>query len=123
MPSANGVSGRHFSRARATYEYLTGPVPDRTLPEEVIVDTTLPPPTQLPPTLSELHSARADAIYNVSSRLGVGLSLWYERYRVEDFTLDVDANPDLVRGQAVLMGYLYRPYNATTLWVRVLYRF
>ena len=112
-----------FSRARATYEYITGPVADRTLPEEVIVDTTLPTPTQLPPTLSELHSARADATYNVSSRLGLGISLWFERYRVEDFTLDVDANPDLVRGQAVLMGYLYRPYNATTLWVRMLYRF
>lgn len=112
-----------FSRARATYEYITGAVPDRTLPEEVVVDTTLPTPTQLPPTLSELHSAKADATYNVSSRLGLGISLWYERYRVEDFTLDVDANPDLVRGQALLMGYLYRPYNATTLWVRVLYRF
>ena len=44
-----------FSRARATYEYITGPVADRTLPEEVFVPTTLPTPTELPPTLSELQ--------------------------------------------------------------------
>ena len=110
-----------FSRARATYEYITGPVPDRTLPEEVIVPTTLPTPTELPPTLSELHRSTADAIYSLTSRLSVGLSYWYERYRVRDFTLDVDANPDLARGQTLLMGYLYRPYTAHTVWGRLIY--
>jgi MtrB/PioB family decaheme-associated outer membrane protein len=110
-----------FSRARATYEYITGPVPDRTLPEEVIVPTTLPTPTELPPTLSELHRGTADAIYSLTSRFSVGLSYWYERYRVRDFTLDVDANPDLARGQALLMGYLYRPYTANTVWGRLIY--
>ena len=110
-----------FSRARATYEYITGPVPDRTLPEEVIVPTTLPTPTELPPTLSELHRGTADAIYSLTSRFSVGLSYWYERYRVRDFTLDVDANPDLARGQALLMGYLYPPYTANTVWGRLIY--
>ena len=110
-----------FSRARATYEYITGPVPDRTLPEEVIVTTTLPTPTELPPTLSELHRATADAIYSLTSRFSVGLSYWYERYRVKDFTLDVDANPDLAGGQTLLMGYLYRPYTANTVWARLIY--
>lgn len=47
---------------------------------------------------------------------------WYDQHRVTDFTLDVDANPDLARGQALLMGYLYRPYTANTGWVRLRYR-
>ena len=109
-----------FSRARATYEYITGPVADRTLPEEVVVPTTLPPPAELPPTLSELQRATADAVYPLTSRVSVGLSYWYERFRVRDFTLDVDANPDLARGQALLIGYLYRPYTANTVWGRLI---
>jgi hypothetical protein len=48
------------------------------------------------------------------------VSWWHERYRVEDFTLDVDANPDLARGTALLMGYLYRPYTANTVWGRLI---
>lgn len=111
-----------FSRARARYNYITGPVADRTLPEEVPVPTTLPTPSELPPTLSELRRGTADLTYSLTNRVSVGVSYWYEQYRVTDFTLDVDANPDLVRGQALLIGYLYRPYTANTGWVRLIYR-
>jgi MtrB/PioB family decaheme-associated outer membrane protein len=111
-----------FSRGRARYNYITGPVADRTLPEEVPVPTTLPTPTELPPTLSEFHRGTVDLLYALSGRISVGASYWYDRYRVSDFTLDVDANPELARGQALLMGYLYRPYTANTAWVRLLYR-
>lgn len=112
-----------FNRARATYEYIAGAVPDRTLPEEVVVETTLPTPTELPPTLSQLHRATADLIYAVNRRVSIGVSYWYEDYEVEDFTLDADANVDLVRGNVVLLGYLYRPYTANTVWGRIIYRF
>ena len=111
-----------FSRARARYDYIAGPVADRTLPEEVVVPTTLPPPLALPPTRSELQRATLDATYPLAARLSLGVSYWYEQYRVNDFTLDVDANPDLARGQALLMGYLYRPYSANTTWLRLIYR-
>ena len=111
-----------FSRARARYDYITGPVEDRTLPEEAVVPTTLPPPQRLPPTLSELQRGTVDVTYALISHLSLGLSYWYEQYRVEDFTLDVDANPDLARGQALLMGYLYRPYTANTVGLRLMYR-
>jgi hypothetical protein len=111
-----------FNRARATYTYITGAVPDRTLPEEVVVETTLPQPTQLPPTLSQLNRATADVTYAVNERMSIGVSYWYEDYKVEDFTLDADANPDLVRGQVLLIGYLYRPYTANTFWGRLVYR-
>ncbi|HET7221094.1 MAG TPA: MtrB/PioB family decaheme-associated outer membrane protein [Vicinamibacterales bacterium] len=112
-----------FSRGRGKYNYITGPVADRTLPEEVIVPTTLPTPTELPPTLSEFHRGTLDLIYALTSRISIGASYWYDQYRVEDFTLDVEANPQLARGQALLMGYLYRPYTANTYWLRMLYRF
>ena len=67
-------------------------------------------------------AARRMPRYVLTARLSVGLSYWYERYRVQDFTLDIDANPDLVRGQALLIGYLYRPYTANTVWGRLVYR-
>ena len=112
-----------FSRARALYTYTTGPVTDRTLPEEIIVDTTLPAPTQLPVVKNSLQRGTVDVIYALSSRVSIGLSYWHERFRVTDFTLDADANPALARGQALLLGYLYRPYTANTVWGRIFYRF
>jgi MtrB/PioB family decaheme-associated outer membrane protein len=111
-----------FNRARATYEYITGAVPDRTLPEEVVVTTTLPTPRELPVVRSELQRGAADFVYALTARVGLGLSYWYERYRVADFTLDAEATPDLARGQTLLMGYLYRPYTANTVWARLVYR-
>ncbi len=111
-----------YSRARANYNYITGAVLDRTLPEEVIVDSTLPVPTQLPPTFSRLHRGTFDAVWAVTPRVGIGLSAWHERYNVNDFTLDAEATPNLARGSVLLLGYLYRPYTATTVWARLFYR-
>ena len=119
-----------FNLSRSLYTYITGPVADRTLPEEVIIPTTLPDPKELPPVRSELNRGTVDLTYNVSRRIGVGLSYWYEAYRVNDFTLDADSTPDLdgaqgpdlVRARAVLIGYLYRPYTAHTVWGRLVYR-
>jgi hypothetical protein len=111
-----------YNRARALYEYFTGVVSPRTLPEETSVDTALPAPTGLPPIRSDLGRASVDFVYSLTPRLGVGASYWYEQYRVTDFTLDAEANPVLARGQAVLLGYLYRPYTANTIWGRLIYR-
>jgi MtrB/PioB family decaheme-associated outer membrane protein len=110
-----------YSHARARYEYRTGAVADRTLPEEVVVPTTLPTPAELPPTLSQLQRGTMDLAYALARHLSIGLSYWREQYRVEDFTLDADANPDLARGQALLIGYLYRPYTVNTVWGRLIY--
>ncbi len=111
-----------FNRARAFYEYGTGTVADRTLPEEVIVEGTLPTPEELPPTLSQLHRATTDLTYWVTDQLGIGGSYWFEDFDVEDFTLDVESTPNLLRGNTLLLGYLYRPYTANTVWGRLVYR-
>ena len=111
-----------YSNARADYTYVAGAVPDRTLPEEVIVPSTLPPPNQLPPTHSVLRRGTMDVTYALTARLGVGFSAWYESYSVSDFTLDEEAIPNLARANIVILGYTYRPYTATTLWGRLMYR-
>ncbi|HYN10908.1 MAG TPA: MtrB/PioB family outer membrane beta-barrel protein [Vicinamibacterales bacterium] len=110
-----------FNRAHALYEYITGPVVDRTLPEEVIVEGTLDAPTPLPLVKSRLQRGTLDATYALTSRVSLGLSYWHERYDVTDFTLDAEANPNLARGSALLLGYLYRPYRANTVWGRLIY--
>jgi MtrB/PioB family decaheme-associated outer membrane protein len=111
-----------FNRARSNYDYITGPVADRTLPEEVIVPTTLPTPIELPQVRSDLQRSTLDFTWPITPRIALGLSHWYERFRVADFTLDIENTPTLVLGQSVLMGYLYRPYDANTFWARLLYR-
>jgi MtrB/PioB family decaheme-associated outer membrane protein len=110
-----------FNRARALYVYGTGPVADRTLPEEVVAPS-LATPEALPPTLSQLHRAVTDLTYWVTDHLGVGGSYWFEDFNVEDFTLDVESTPNLVRGNTMLLGYLYRPYTTNTVWGRMVYR-
>lgn len=114
--------GYDFNHSRALYEYIAGAVPNRTLPEETVITTALPPPTALPMVKSDLGRGNVDLMYALTSHVGVGVSWWYERYRVTDFTLDAEANPELARGQAVLLGYLYRPYTANTVWGRMVYR-
>jgi hypothetical protein len=111
-----------FSLARSNYDYITGAVVDRTLPEEVPVDPTLPPPTALPPTRSELHRGTLDLLYPLTPRVSIGFTYWYERYRVEDFTLDFQAQPDMSKAQVMLLGYFYEPYTANTFWGRLVFR-
>ncbi len=87
-----------------------------------MVAPALPTPEALPPTLSQLHRAVTDLTYWVTDRLGVGGSYWFEDFDVEDFTLDVESTPNLLRRNTVLLGYLYRPYTTNTFWGRLVYR-
>lgn len=111
-----------YNRTRATYEYITGAVPDRTLPEEAIVPTTLPTPVALPPVKSDLWRGTVDAIYNINSRFSIGVTYWYDKYDVEDFTLDSQAQQTLTAGNNMLLYYTYAPYTAHTTWGRLMFR-
>jgi MtrB/PioB family decaheme-associated outer membrane protein len=112
-----------YNRSRGLYRYITGSVPNRTLPEETVIATTLPDPTQLPLVRNRLGRSNLDVVYKISDRWGVGLSAWYERYRVSDFSLDSDALSRLDPAGALVLGYQYLPYTATTYWGRAIYRF
>jgi len=112
-----------YNLTRGLYTYVTGPITDRTLPEEVEVPTTLPPPTQLPLVRSGLGRFNTDVNYSLNDHWGLGYSLWFEAYRIKDFSLDVNAQSRLDPKGAVLLGYEYSPYTVTTSWVRVFYKF
>ena len=106
-----------------TYHYITGSVPDRTLPDEVTgVPSTLPDPVQLPDVVSNLDRGTVDFVYNFNRRVGLGVSYWFEKYHVEDFALDAESIKNAVTSQAVLLGYMYTPYTAQTGWVRLIVR-
>jgi len=111
------------NRYTGTYHYITGSVPDRTLPDEVTgVPSSLPDPVQLPDVKSNLDRATVDFVYNVNRRVGIGVSYWYEKYGVQDFALDAESVGNAVTSQAVLLGYMYTPYTAQTGWVRLIVR-
>jgi MtrB/PioB family decaheme-associated outer membrane protein len=112
-----------YSDARGRYNYITGPVPNRTLPDEVIVESSLPPPVGLPDQTSTLFRGNVDLIYSLNERWGLGASFWYEQYRVSDLSLDAESLPTSAIPGAVLLGYRYLPYTARTFWVRAIYGF
>lgn len=112
-----------MNRSTSTYHYITGPVDDRTLPEETPgLPSTLPTPTQLPDVISNLDRGTFDFNYNFNQHFALGVSYWYEHYRVEDFALDAEAIGNQARSNAVLLGYMYTPYTAQTGWARLIVR-
>jgi MtrB/PioB family decaheme-associated outer membrane protein len=110
-----------LSRASTRFTYLLGPV--SLLPGEPSLPTSLGPLQPLPDNSSNLGRTRVDGLYSLTGHLGVGVSYWYEQYRVKDFTLDEQATPTLNLAGSLLLGYLYRPYTANTVWGRVVYSF
>jgi hypothetical protein len=112
--------GLDWNRATDTYNYQVG--------------SSLPAPQPLAPVLNELLRAELSVSYRLSERLQLGVVYWFDDYQVEDFalgetTLSGLALPSLQPGGAVvstnalLLGYLYRPYTSHTGWVRLTYRF
>lgn len=112
------------SRAEADYSYVTGAVAGYLLPgESTTLVSSLPAPAPLPTNLSELGRGTADVVYSLTKNVGIGVTYWYEQYRVKDFTLDEQATPTLNLANSLLLGYLYRPYTANTVWGRIVYKF
>ena len=112
--------GLDWNRATDNYSYVVG--------------SSLATPRPLPDVLNELLRAELSVTYQLSERLQLGFLYWYDDYKVEDFalgetTLSGIALPSLQPGGAVvntnalLLGYLYRPYTSHTGWVRLTYRF
>ena len=100
----------------------------------LVTGSPLATPEQLPPVKNELFRGEIDLTYELSRNLLGGVSYWFEDYQVEDFalgptTLTGIALPPVQEGQpvvatnALLLGYLYRPYTAHVGFVRLTYRF
>ena len=100
----------------------------------IAAGSPLAAPAQLAPVLNELLRSEADVSYDISDHLRFGVAYWFDDYKVEDFALGPDtltgiALPPVQAGQpvtatnALLLGYLYRPYRAHTGFVRLTYLF
>jgi hypothetical protein len=98
----------------------------------LVAGSPLATPVQLPPVKNELLRNEIDVTYEIARNLRFGVAYWYDDYNVEDFALGPDtltgiALPPVQPGQpvvatnALLLGYLYRPYTAHTGFVRLTY--
>lgn len=98
----------------------------------LVTGSPLAVPEQLPPVKNELLRSELDVTYEISRNLRAGFAYWFDDYNVEDFalgatTLSGIALPPVQEGQpvtatnALLLGYLYRPYTAHAGFVRLTY--
>ncbi len=87
------------------------------------------PVQQLAPIENKLTGAKADVQYFVRPNVALGLAYWYEDYQVKDFAMGPETlnalNPANgttgVFASTIYSGYLYRPYTAHTVWLRMSY--
>ncbi|MGE0363492.1 MAG: MtrB/PioB family outer membrane beta-barrel protein [Vicinamibacterales bacterium] len=98
----------------------------------LVAGSPLAVPEQLPPVKNELLRSEVDLSYEVSRNLRLGVAYWFDDYNVQDFalgptTLTGIAFPPVQEGvpvaatNALLLGYLYRPYTAHAGFVRLTY--
>jgi hypothetical protein len=98
----------------------------------LVAGSPLTVPEQLPPVKNELFRGEVDFSYDLGRNLRLGLAYWFENYDVEDFALGPEtisgiAFPPVQEGvpvaatNALLLGYLYRPYTAHAGFVRLTY--
>ncbi|MGD9904912.1 MAG: MtrB/PioB family outer membrane beta-barrel protein [Vicinamibacterales bacterium] len=99
----------------------------------LVTGSPLAVPEQLPPVEYELLRSEVDLSYELSRNLRLGVAYWFDDYNVQDFalgptTLSGLAFPPVQPGgpvtatNALLLGYLYRPYTAHAGFVRMTYR-
>lgn len=98
----------------------------------LVTGSPLAVPQPLPPVKNELTRAEIDVTYDLGRNLRLGMAYWFDDYQVEDFalgptTLTGIALPPVQEGQpvvatnALLLGYLYRPYTAHVGMLRLTY--
>jgi MtrB/PioB family decaheme-associated outer membrane protein len=121
LPKTDIRLGYDLSDGKATYVYggpaLTNPSVFSSVPVQ-----------QLPPVENTLAGAKADVQYFVRPNVALGLAYWYEDYQVKDFSMNDTTlnalNPTNASGvfaSTIYSGYLYRPYTAHTVWLRMSY--
>jgi MtrB/PioB family decaheme-associated outer membrane protein len=98
-----------LSRADSTYVYGVAP------------NSTLPAPVQLPQLFNKLQRATADVRYYLTTHLAVGAAYWFDKYDVNDFAFSPDTLTSIAQPSFLMLGYLYRPYTANTVWARLTY--
>ncbi|MEP7115947.1 MAG: MtrB/PioB family outer membrane beta-barrel protein [Acidobacteriota bacterium] len=100
----------------------------------LVAGSPLAVPSQLPPVKNAMLRAELDLTYELARNLRLGVAYWYDDYDVQDFALGpttltgialpaVQAGQPVVATNALLLGYLYRPYTAQAGFVRLTFLF
>jgi MtrB/PioB family decaheme-associated outer membrane protein len=100
----------------------------------LVIGSPLAVPEQLPPVRNELTRGEIDVSYELGHNLRLGVAYWYDDYKVQDFALGpttltgialppVQEGAPVVATNALLLGYLYRPYTAHAGFIRLTYGF
>ncbi len=110
-----------FSDTESMYLYDAISPGERTVPEGELIPTSLGAIDQLPPVSSQLTRAVADTRYFLTERASIGVVYWFEQYEVTDFALGPGTLSPLDIPGGMLLNYLYRPYRAHTVWLRMTY--
>lgn len=109
LPRTDVRLGYDFTRSRATWIYGVPP------------NSTLTPPTQLPPVRNEWQLASLDLQYALRRQIAVGLRYQYERFLVDDFAFNPSTLDRIDLPSTLILGRLYEPYTAHTVWLRLRY--
>lgn len=84
-------------------------------------NSTIVAPQQLPPVLNELQTGMADVRYFLTPKVAVGVMYWYDRYRVDDFAFGPQTLNRIDLPGSLFLGWMYRPYTANSVWLRLTY--
>ena len=68
------------------------------------------------------RSASIDGVFHINKTIAFGLTYWYDKYSLNDYTLDSQAREARVPGNYMLLGYAFEPYTAHTTWGRLIVR-
>jgi MtrB/PioB family decaheme-associated outer membrane protein len=101
--------GYDFVGSRAAYVYSIRP------------DSTLATPQQLAPVRNELQRATLDLRYMLTSSLSLGAAYWFDTYDVDDFAVSPGTLNSPLLPTFLNVGYQWRPYDAHTGLLRLLY--
>ena len=83
--------------------------------------TTLATPVQLPAVVNELQRATVDVRYHFTTHFGAGLVYWFDKYAVNDFAAGAQTLTTIAQPSYLMIGYLDRPYTASTFSGRFTY--
>jgi MtrB/PioB family decaheme-associated outer membrane protein len=91
-----------FSYAEGSYLYT------------VVPGGPLPPPSQLPNVYNKLQQLHLEVRHRLSHQLVLTGTYLYEPFRVYDFAFDPSVVNGIVQPSSLVLGYVYRPYTATS---------
>jgi hypothetical protein len=72
---------------------------------------------------NKLQQLHIDVRHPINDRLAASVSYLYEPFRVFDFAFDPSVVNGIVQPSSLVMGYVYRPYTAHSVFFGIRYLF